>query len=242
MRQPSSDIRSTRRQQIVDAAVAVITEQGIQNLSLSEIEQRAGMSRGQLTYYFKSKEDILLGVFDHLVQLIEERVGAPEGATSPDGCDAGAWDWVRHLLGKLLVAPPISPEFSCLQYTFLAQMGHRDDFRQRLAGLYELWRGQMAEGLAEERSHNPHTPAVSSRALASLIQGMLHGLAMQRAVDPDAFDPAEMLQLCLDMLGSYLRIPPRRRTPPAAHTSVPTNGSSPRKRTRHLPRSREREL
>jgi AcrR family transcriptional regulator len=237
MRQPSNDIRSTRRQQIIDAAVAVITEQGIQNLSLSEIEQRAGMSRGQLTYYFRSKEDILLGVFDHLVQLIEQRVGAPEGATDPDAC--GAWDWVRHLLEKVLAEPPLSPEFSCLQYTFLAQMGHRDDFRRRLAELYELWRGQMAGGLAEERARHTQTRPVSPRALASLIQGLLHGLAMQRAVDPTAFDRAEMLDLCLDVLGSYLRVPPRRRTP-AGHNTMSTNGSSPRKRARHLPRSRER--
>src|SRR5262245_58107831 len=59
MRKARPDIANTRREQIVEAAVAVITEQGLQNLSLSEIEQKAGMSRGQLTYYFKAKEDIL---------------------------------------------------------------------------------------------------------------------------------------------------------------------------------------
>src|SRR5438876_8551076 len=56
------DIASIRKEQIVEAAVAVITEQGLHNLSLSEIENRAGMKRGQLTYYFKHKEDILLEV------------------------------------------------------------------------------------------------------------------------------------------------------------------------------------
>ena len=41
------DIQSLRREQIVEAAVAIITEQGLQNLSLSEIEKRAGMSRAR---------------------------------------------------------------------------------------------------------------------------------------------------------------------------------------------------
>jgi AcrR family transcriptional regulator len=50
------DVASVRREQVVEAAVAVIAEQGIQNLSLSAIEQKAGMSRGQLTYYFPTKE------------------------------------------------------------------------------------------------------------------------------------------------------------------------------------------
>ncbi len=64
MKSPRVDVGRIRREQIVEAAVAIIAEQGIQNLSLSEIEKRAGMSRGQLTYYFPSKEDILLAVFD----------------------------------------------------------------------------------------------------------------------------------------------------------------------------------
>src|SRR5262249_48393748 len=52
MKQPRIDVRSIRRAQVVEAAVAVIAGQGLQNLSLSEIEAKAGMSRGQLTYYF----------------------------------------------------------------------------------------------------------------------------------------------------------------------------------------------
>src|SRR5215831_16497701 len=110
------DIASIRREQIVEAAVAVITEQGLQNLSLSEIEQKAGMSRGQLTYYFPTKEDILLAVFDRLVVLIHERVGSPAGQSC---AQSTGWDWVQHLLERLLCQPPVSPEFGCLQYTFL---------------------------------------------------------------------------------------------------------------------------
>jgi AcrR family transcriptional regulator len=240
MRHPSSDIRTTRRQQIVDAAVAVITEQGIQNLSLSEIEQRAGMSRGQLTYYFNSKEAILLGVFDHLLELMYQRIGTPAGAGG-DPCQASSWEWVHHLLEKVLTRPPVSPEFSCLQHTFLAQIGHRDDFRRRLATLYEDWRGNMGKGLAEDLARNPGGPAVEPRAMASFIQALLHGLGVQLAADPDAFDPAEMMQLCRDVLGSYLHPKPRRRAAPPAAKPVPTNGSSPRRRARRLPRERDRE-
>src|SRR4051794_1551953 len=102
MRPPRSDIRSLRRGQIVDAAVAVIAEQGLQNLSLSGIEQRAGMSRGQLTYYFKTKEAILLAVFDRLLQLMYERLGTPAGA---DPAAASSWDWIQHLLRRMLLEP-----------------------------------------------------------------------------------------------------------------------------------------
>src|ERR1700737_2855460 len=110
MKQTRIDIGSIRREQIVEAAVTVIAEQGLQNLSLSEIEKKAGMSRGQLTYYFPVKEDILLAVFDRLVLLIHQRIGTPDGQVNTQ---ASGWEWVQHLLEKLLTRPPVSPEFGC---------------------------------------------------------------------------------------------------------------------------------
>jgi AcrR family transcriptional regulator len=202
MKSQRIDITSIRRNQIVEAAVAVITEQGLQNLSLSEIEKKARMSRGQLTYYFPTKEDILLAVFDRLVLLIHQRVGTPAG--KPYEEVQGGWEWVQHLLEKLVLEPPVSSEFGCLQYTFLSQIAHREDFRQCLANLYEQWRSNMALGLARDLARHAESRSVSPRALATLVQAILHGLAMQRAADPNAFDRQEMFDLCLDVLGTYL--------------------------------------
>src|SRR5262249_58817327 len=125
MKSPRIDIASIRREQIVEAAVAVIAEQGLHNLSLSEIENRAGMSRGQLTYCFPTKEEILLAVFDRLLQLMYRRLGRPgEGAggaaaqcSGAEGeWQVGAWEATRHLFEALLLRPPLSPEFHALQY------------------------------------------------------------------------------------------------------------------------------
>src|SRR6516165_3325793 len=97
MKQPRVDVGSIRREQIVEAAVAVITEKGIQNLSLSEIEGRAGMSRGQLTYYFRTKEDILLAVFDRLIRQMKERVQADEGPEKKcPMAELSGWDRWRY--------------------------------------------------------------------------------------------------------------------------------------------------
>src|SRR5437867_13198102 len=83
------DIGAIRREQIVEAAVAVIAEQGLQNLSLSEIERKAGMSRGQLTYYFSGKEAILLGVFDRTIGLLCQHAG--ESGPQLPLPEPGAW-------------------------------------------------------------------------------------------------------------------------------------------------------
>lgn len=201
MKNPRIDIASIRREQIVDAAVAVIAEQGLQSLSLSEIEKRVGMARGHLTYYFPAKEAILLAVFDRLLQLTGERHGQEKEISE----SATTEEMLLLILQLILGEPSANAEFHALQYTFLSQIGHREDFRQRLASLYEDWRTQMAARLSDDHANGRTRRSVPPRAMASLIQAMLHGLAMQLVADPNAFNRPEMLDLCLDVVGSYLK-------------------------------------
>ena len=70
---PRIDVAVVRREQIVEAAAQIIATRGIQHLSLSAIEAVTGMSRGQLTYYFKAKEDIVLAVFERTVRRMATR-------------------------------------------------------------------------------------------------------------------------------------------------------------------------
>src|SRR5262249_5200595 len=157
-----SPIQCLRREQIVEAAVAVIAEQGLQNLSLSGIEHRAGMSRGQLTYYFDTKEKILLAVFDRTIGLLCQQAG--ESGPQPPPPESADWmQRVEFVLEMILRQPPFCPEFNALQFTFLAQVGHRADFRERLASLYEDWRRRMAHDLEPDAARRPGGP-VSPRA------------------------------------------------------------------------------
>jgi AcrR family transcriptional regulator len=225
------DVGLQRRDQVVDAAVAIIAERGIQHLSLSEIEKRTRMARGHLTYYFPAKEDILLAVFDRLLQRMHQHFSEAdrEFCSQP----RTGWEWVEYLLTMVLTRPPVTPEFGPLQYTFLAQMSHREDFRQRLATLYEIWRSNMTLGLASDLAGRPGAPKASPRALATLVQAILHGLEMQRHADPDSFDGPELRDLCLDVLGTYLGLkePARKKRRPApknvAKNGKPTRATPP---------------
>ena len=82
---------------------------------------------------------------------------------------------------RLLVRPGPDADFCTLQYTFLSQVGYREDFRQRLAALYEEWRGRMAEGVVDELTRRPSGRTVSPRALSTLVQAILHGLAKRKS-------------------------------------------------------------
>jgi AcrR family transcriptional regulator len=203
------NVASVRREQIIEAAARIIAERGIQDLSLRAIEAETGMSRGQLTYYFKFKEDILLAVFDRMVQRMRERVGTADGP-----CPAGAdpRTMIRSLFQRVL-QQPTQADFARLQYTFLAQPGPRNDFRQRLASLYEEWRSHMAADIGRLE---PPT-AADPRLRATLVQAMLHGLVMQLQADPAAFDRAAMVDLCSTVVAGLLD---RNAVPLAANPSM----------------------
>jgi AcrR family transcriptional regulator len=189
----SDEVPHPRRDQILDAADQIIASEGIHRLSLGNIEEKTGMSRGQLTYYFPKKEAILIAVFDRMLRrMIAEIVdtGAPKPGTGQ------AWDCVRHMFAHRLAAFAHGGrhDFASLVYTFLAQMNHRADYRDKLAFTFDEWRNRLADdwNLTVADPKPPLTPRVA----ASLIQALVHGLTMQLAVNPEAFDVQEMLTAC----------------------------------------------
>lgn len=183
-----------RREQVIEAAVAIITGPGLQHLSLSEIEKQTGMKRGHLMYYFPAKEDILLAAFDRLLDMALKR--AHESLGAGEGEDVPFSRRLRFMLEHVTRVGPLNPALHALEYTFLSQMSHRPDFRARLARLHEDWRSRMADDYAREHPGGGTPP----RAVASLVMAIVQGLAVQLATDPGAFDRAELLNVLVQFL------------------------------------------
>lgn len=63
-------LRAERRESILDAALHVFAEEHFHSASIGQLAKRAGISKGLVYTYFKSKEDILvslmIGMFDRL--------------------------------------------------------------------------------------------------------------------------------------------------------------------------------
>src|SRR5262249_23684690 len=168
----------------------------------------------------------LLAVFDRLLAMLAQRAQGAAGQTAPaPPCPAATasagWERLQVFLRFVLLTPPEAAEFHSLQYTFLSQIGHRDDFRRRLASLYEDWRSHMAADLTGGK--------FSPRTVATFVQALLHGLAMQRVADPGCYDRQEMLDLVLGVLGGVLG---QGASPPRPETPAP-----PRKRGRRSPKN-----
>jgi len=58
------EIRKSRRQQIMDAALKLFAEQGYANCSISQLASHSGISKGLMYNYFKSKEALLVAIIE----------------------------------------------------------------------------------------------------------------------------------------------------------------------------------
>src|SRR6266705_4781259 len=56
--------RNDKRARILDAAVKVFAERGYFSSTVAEIARAAGVADGTIYLYFKSKDDLLLRLFD----------------------------------------------------------------------------------------------------------------------------------------------------------------------------------
>lgn len=71
--------RGDTRQRIQDVALELFAEQGYEKTSLREIAERLEVTKAALYYHFKTKEDILISLFQDVTAPIDELIEWAEG-------------------------------------------------------------------------------------------------------------------------------------------------------------------
>lgn len=66
--------RGNTRRRIQDVALELFAEQGYEKTSLREIAERLEVTKAALYYHFKTKEEILVSIFEDLTQPIDDLI------------------------------------------------------------------------------------------------------------------------------------------------------------------------
>jgi AcrR family transcriptional regulator len=73
------------RERILDAALEILQESGLQHLTQVRVSERAGVRQSHLTYYFPTRQDLLEAVTARFVEGIARGVGhAMQGRATPE--------------------------------------------------------------------------------------------------------------------------------------------------------------
>jgi AcrR family transcriptional regulator len=161
------------RERVLQAAVELITEAGIDQVRVAEIARRANMSSGQVMYYFTSKEHILLETLawrDHQ-DLIRTRAALAKVT--------GAWRQLERFIGFYLPASPSDPSW-ILWMEAWARAPHNRQVSQFLEELLALWRDDLAAIVARGVQEGAFTPPAAVDDFTLRFAALLDGLAILR--------------------------------------------------------------
>ncbi len=61
--------RQDKYQQILEAAIELFSENGMENTSIQEIAELAGVAKGTIYLYFKSKDDLMEQVYKYCYEM-----------------------------------------------------------------------------------------------------------------------------------------------------------------------------
>jgi len=169
------------RERLLQAAFREIYRSGFQSAGLDSILASAGVTKGALYYYFKSKRALGYAV-------VEEVIG-------PDNYG----EWVRPLQsGKdpldtligIVQGLSVRPEDvrgGCQLINLAQEMSPLDaGFRKRLARIFDAWREAVASALREGQTHGrvrrDVEPADAAGLLIAMVEG--YGSLAKNAQDP----------------------------------------------------------
>jgi AcrR family transcriptional regulator len=132
--------RSDRRRELVEIAYRQITEKGFEGLRVRDVAGEAGINNATLHYYFPSKEALIQGVVEYLVQEFQtSRVPRQEpGKDTPLEELRREFEDLRRRLHE-------SPEMGIV----LAELHSRARRDPAIAGMLRAmdtgWRGYLAD-------------------------------------------------------------------------------------------------
>ena len=198
---PPATVRDLRRSQIIHAARQLVATEGLEKLTIGELERRLAFTRGVITYHFKSKDEIV-------DELLESAIREIDAATqSASRKSRGPAERVRAVLQETLRGFLEHTEAARILMAFWGRIPSDARARRTNARLYAAYRRQ-ARRLFESGRGAGAFADVDADAAAVLLVGVVIGIACQVYFQPGAIDPDAALELASEMvLGRLLRKP-----------------------------------
>jgi len=161
------------RDRIMNASLDLITEVGIDQVRVAEIARRAGMSSGQVMYYFRSKERILLETLswrEH-EETAHRRLALP--------AVAAGWPRLR-LFADLYLPTSLTDPVWIMWMEAWARAPHDNDVSDFLDQLMRPWRDDLAEIVDEGIAERAFRPVRPVESFPVRFCAMLDGLSVLR--------------------------------------------------------------
>ncbi len=169
--------RDTRREQILNAAAKLFVTKGYDNASVDEIAREAGLSKGSIYWYFKSKLEILFELTDRYVE------GQQTLLVNMASLEAFGPEALYRSHRTLNLDNEAEHENAQLFNQLVALAGQHAEICERLGRYQHRWT-ETAASLIQRAVDNGFFRPVDPMIVAHAITGLYLGLHSQKQLDP----------------------------------------------------------
>jgi AcrR family transcriptional regulator len=167
-RQIGAETLTPRAYELVRSAYQVITRQGSHRLSLQDVADQAGVSKGMVLYYFKTKERLFLvtmrWALERTAARIRQRIA---GAGDPD-------EVIAALVDAIFVGPEQNRAFYLLYLDLIEHAARVPSFGQLSDMAHEIINGLYEEVIRDGVARGGlrvEDPVAAAAAMRALIEG-----------------------------------------------------------------------
>lgn len=166
---------TTTKTRVLDAAIDLVGSQGLRALTHARVDERAGLPKGSTSNHFRTRQALLAGVVDRLVELDMPAGGAAFYPASGDDFVEGLCRLFDHLTRVNRIP-------TTARLVLFMEGSHDTSLREDLSRGREVLESLLVVALARLGARDPATAATT---VAACFEGfLLHRIARHDETDP----------------------------------------------------------
>jgi AcrR family transcriptional regulator len=215
-----------RRELILDAAVTVISQRGVDRARLADVAEQAGVSLGLVQHYFRTRERLLVETF----RREQERISAIWSAAVPPGSDPllRLAEYLRLASpeGGAAAATAFDPGWS-FWLEFWSKANRDDEIRAEVTDIYNDFAALFRDAIQEGARRGEFRLNSTVDDVADRLISLIDGIAVRTLLG--GLDRNRMLRLLIGSLGLELGLDAAQLSKAQRYV---TKAGAPVKRTR----------
>ncbi len=188
----ANPVKDEREAQIKKAALRLFSQKGFHHTTISQIAEEAGLGKGTIYWYWRSKEDLAFALVEDMLSAFLEAIKDAEAETGP------LMERMSRLIERAVELYGEEKEHCRLLWKFRADRHYifNPDYVARVTRYYEEMRSLLAS-MVRQGLREGEVTGIDPELAAMLILGITEGLELAWLENED-FDLRRGLHLVLE--------------------------------------------
>jgi len=171
---------TTRKQEILEQAMALVIREGIAALTMKHVAQQVGFTEAAMYRHFRNKRELVISLIRMIQTQFDEIFGKIDGGQGPD------------VYFKALLAPMLGylEQVRGVTFQFLSESTYNRDelIRGELNGFYSSLVDRITDYLKSSRNRGEIRKGVDCEATAILFTGIIQSLTIRYLLSGQTVD------------------------------------------------------